>query len=156
MRAHSGEKNEETLIQSSVSCGFPFSGLESSIYIAGATAAMFKDTLSKFFKIDSLIENLTGLVETRVELVKIELKENLAKGLAQAVAYLLIAFILALFITFLSIAVALVLSAQLGNFAGFSIVGLVYLIAGLILWSSRKKIIAKLEHRFSFMFRKKI
>ena len=117
---------------------------------------MLKDTLSKFFKIDSLIENLNGLVETRVELVKIELKENFAKGLAQAVAYLLIAFILALFITFLSIAVALVLSAQLGNFAGFSIVGLFYLIAGLILWSSRKKIITKLEHRFSLMFRKKI
>lgn len=117
---------------------------------------MLKNTLSKFFKIDSLIENLTGLVETRVELLKIELKENLAKGLAQAAAYLLIAFILSLFITFLSIAVALVLSAQLGNFAGFSIVGLFYLIVGLILWSSRKKIIGKLENRFSFMFRKKI
>ena len=43
---------------------------------------MLKDTLAKFFKVDSLIENLTGFVETRVELLKIEVKEDFAKGLA--------------------------------------------------------------------------
>lgn len=116
---------------------------------------MLKDTLSKFFKVDSLLSNLTGYVETRVELLKIELKEDLSKGLAHAVSYLFIAFILALFITFLSIAVALVLADALGNFAGFLIVGLVYFIVGLILWVSRAKLIAKLEGIFSVLLKKK-
>jgi hypothetical protein len=116
---------------------------------------MLKDTLSKFFKVDNLLSNLTGYVETRVELLKIEVKEDLAKSLAKAIAYLFIAFILALFITFVSIAVALLISERLGNFAGFSIVGLTYLIAGLILWFSRQKLIGNLEKRFTLMFRKK-
>jgi uncharacterized membrane protein YqjE len=116
---------------------------------------MLKDTISKFFKVDSLIDNLTGFVETRVELLKIEVKEDFAKGLAQAIAYLFISFILALFLTFLSIAVALLISERLGNFAGFSIVGALYLVTGLILWVSRSKIISSLENMFSQMFRKK-
>jgi hypothetical protein len=116
---------------------------------------MFKDTFSKFFKIDSLLSNLTGYVEARVDLLKVEVKEDLTKGLAQAVAYLFIAFIFALFLTFVSIAVALLLSASLGTFAGFSIVGGVYLIIGLILWFSREKLISKLESRFTILFRKK-
>ncbi|MGC1243033.1 MAG: phage holin family protein [Chryseosolibacter sp.] len=116
---------------------------------------MLKDTLSKFFKVDSLLSNLTGYVETRVELLKVEVKEDLSKGLAQAVAYLFIAFILALFLTFFSIGIALLLGKSLGNFAGFSIVAAVYLITGIILWFSREKIIQKLESMLSLMFRKK-
>jgi hypothetical protein len=130
-------------------------GLKSSVYIAAETVDMFKDSLSKFFKVDSLLSNLTGYVETRVELLKIEVKEDLAKTLSQAITYLFISFILALFLTFVSIAVALLIGARLGNFAGFSIVGLAYLITGLILWLSREKLISKLEKRFVLMFRKK-
>ncbi len=116
---------------------------------------MFKDTLSKFFKLDTIIENLTGLVETRVELLKVEARENISKALAQAVTYLFILFVAALFITFFSIAIALVVSERFGNFAGFWAVGALYLIIGLILWFSRDKIVARLEARFSFMFKKK-
>jgi len=116
---------------------------------------MFKDSLSKFFKIDNLLNNLTGYLETRVELLKIEVKEELAKSLAKAVAYLFIAFIATLFLTFFSIAVALLLSASLGNFAGFSIVGGAYFLVAIILFLSREKLISKLENRFALMFRKK-
>lgn len=116
---------------------------------------MFKDTISKFFKVDSLLSNLAGYVESKVELLKIEVKEDLANNLAHAVVYLFIAFVAALFLTFLSIAVALVLAERLGNFAGFSIIGGIYLIAGLILMAIREKLISKLEKRFTLMFRKK-
>ena len=116
---------------------------------------MLKETLSKFFKVDSLLDNLGGYVETRVELLKVEVKEDLSKGLAQGVAYLFIAFVFALFITFLSIGVALVLSEKLGNYAGFFIVGAFYLVIGFVLWSVRDKMTASLENRFGIMFRKK-
>ena len=116
---------------------------------------MLRDTLSKFFKVDSLLDNLSGYVESRVELLKVEVKEDLTNGLAQAVGYLFIAFVFALFIVFLSIAIALLLSARFGTFTGFSVVGAFYLVAGLILWFSREKLIYKLENRFAVMFRKK-
>jgi uncharacterized membrane protein YqjE len=116
---------------------------------------MLKDALSKIFKVDNLLDNLTGYVESRVELLKVEVKEDLTKGLAQGVGYLFIAFIFALFIIFLSIAVALLLSERFGSFAGFSAVGIFYLIAGITLWFSRDRLIRKLENRFTFIFRKK-
>lgn len=116
---------------------------------------MFKDTLSKLFKVDSLLNNLSGYVETRVELLKVEVKEDLSKGIAQAVAYLFIAFVFALFIVFISIGVAVLLGRSLGMVAGFSIVAFVYLVCGLILWFNRQKLITRLEDRFSVMFSKK-
>ena len=116
---------------------------------------MLKDTLSKFFKVDSLLSNLSGYLESRVELLKVEVKEDLTKGLAQGVAYMLIAFVFAVFLIFLSLAVALFLSERIGAFGGFSIVGAFYFIVGVILWVSREKIIASFETRFSSLFRKK-
>jgi uncharacterized membrane protein YqjE len=116
---------------------------------------MLKDTLSKIFKVDSLLSHLTGYVETRVELLKVEVKEDLSKGLAQGVVYLFIAFIFALFLTFISIAAAILIGRSVGIITGFSLVAVLYLICGLILWSSRAKLIARMEDRFAVMFRKK-
>lgn len=116
---------------------------------------MLKDTLSKFFKVDSLIENLTGFVETRVELLKLEVKEDIAKCLAKGVAWFVIGFVLTLFLVFVSIGLALLIGAALGLFAGFMIVASVYLVIGLILLLMRERIITGLERKFSFMFRKK-
>ena len=116
---------------------------------------MFKDTLSKIFKVDNLLDNLTGYVESRVELLKVEVKEDLTRGLAQGAGYLFIAFIFALFIIFISVAIAMLLSQRLGSVVGFCIVGVFYLVLGIILWFSREKLIRKLENRFAFMFRRK-
>lgn len=116
---------------------------------------MLKDTLSKFFKVDTLLSNLTGYVETRVELLKIEVKEDLSKGLAQAISYLFIAFILAVFVIFVSIALALLLGERFGNAAGFSIIAFVYLVLGVILWYKRGKMIAGLEIKLSILLKKK-
>jgi hypothetical protein len=116
---------------------------------------MFRDTLSKIFKVDSLLSNLTGYVETRVELLKVEVKEDLAKALAKAVSYFLIGFVSATFLVFISVAIALLLGRRMGNFIGFSIVAGIYLIIAVILWFSREKLISKFEARFDLMFRKK-
>ena len=116
---------------------------------------MLKESLTKFFKVDTLLGNLTGYLETRVELFKIEVKEDLAKNLSQAIFYFVMVFLIALFIVFFSTAGALLISSRLGGFAGFSIVGGFYLLVGLILFLSRKKVIPKVERRFAIMFRKK-
>jgi len=107
---------------------------------------MLKDTLSKFFKVDSLLSNLSGYVETKVELAKIELKEQLGKGLARAVTWVLLVFFVAIFLLFTSIAAALAIGKSVGIIFGFLIIGSVYLIVSLVLWFNRDRIIRKLEH----------
>lgn len=116
---------------------------------------MIRDSLAKFFKVDSLIGNLTGYIETRVELLKVEAKEELSKGLSNILVFLLLAFVFALVIVFLSVAIALVIGEQIGGFAGFIIVAVFYLIIGIILFSSRGSLMQKIEKKLSAMFNKK-
>ena len=44
---------------------------------------MIKETILKLLKLDSLVDNLTGYFEGRIELMKYEIKEDLARGLAK-------------------------------------------------------------------------
>jgi uncharacterized membrane protein YqjE len=116
---------------------------------------MFRDSISKFFKVDSLISNLTGYVETRIELVKVEMKEELSKGLSTVIVFLLLAFTFAVFIVFISIAIAIQISEYLGGFVGFALVSVFYLLVGIGLTLSRVKLIEKLERKISAVLKKK-
>jgi uncharacterized membrane protein YqjE len=116
---------------------------------------MIRDSIARFFKVDSLISNLTGYIETRLELLKVEAKEELSKGLSNVLVYLLLAFVFVLVIVFISVAIALVIGERLGPFAGFGIVAGFYLILGLGLLLSRDALIQKLEKKISSMFNKK-
>ena len=116
---------------------------------------MLRDSIAKFFKVDSLIGNLTGYVETRIELVKVEAKEELAKGLSTVIVFLLLAFIVALVIVFVSVGIALRVGEALGNLAAFSIVAAFYAIAaGIVAWK-REEISRSLETKFNQMLNKK-
>src|SRR4051812_47933113 len=116
---------------------------------------MIRDSLAKFFKVDSLISNLTGYVETRIEILKVEAKEEISKSLSNAILYGSIAFMFVLVIVFLSVAVGITLTAQFGNFAGFGIVAAFYLIVGITLFLSRQKLFAKLEKKIKIELNKK-
>jgi uncharacterized membrane protein YqjE len=116
---------------------------------------MFRDSISKFFKIDSLISNLTGYVETRIELLKIEAKEEISKGLSKVLVYFLMAFVFAVFIVFLSVAVAMAIASRLGTVAAFGIVSGFYLVLGIVLLISRTSMTARLEKEISAQLTKK-
>ena len=116
---------------------------------------MFKDSIAKFLKLDNLIGNLTGYLETKVELLKVEIKEDLAGGLAKAINYMILAFVFALVILFISLGAAIVLAEQVGSFAGYAIVAAFYLLIGLILLSQRETLSKKLERKLSHMLKKK-
>lgn len=116
---------------------------------------MIRDSIAKFFKVDSLISNLTGYIETRVELLKVEAKEELSKGLSNVLVYLLLAFVFALVIVFLSVALALKIGERVGGFGGFAIVAGVYLLAGTGLVLYRDALTKKVEKKVSAMFNKK-
>ncbi len=116
---------------------------------------MLKETLLKFLKLDSLIDNLTGYVEARIELMKIEVREELANGLAKALVLVLIIAMVTLFVCMMSIAVAYKIGESLGIFEGFAIVACFYLIAGLGLFLFRNPITEKLEKQLATKMGKK-
>ncbi len=108
---------------------------------------MIKETLLKFLKLDGLIGNLTGYFEGRIELMKYEIKEDLARGLAKVSILILAALLFAFFLIFISVAIAFKLSESLGEFNGFGIVAAFYLLllVGIVLF--RNSISKSLEKK---------
>lgn len=80
--------------------------------------------------------SLTGYFEGRIELMKYEMKEDLARGLAKVSVLMFAALLFTFFLIFISVAVAFKLSESLGEFNGFGIVAAFYflLLVGIILF----------------------
>jgi hypothetical protein len=116
---------------------------------------MFKDALVKFLKLEGLIEGLTGYIETRVELLKLEVKEDFARSMARVMVILVIAFALTFFILFMSFAIAYRLGESLGMFGGFSVVAGFYVIIVLVLILFRKSIIEMVEKKLVGIIKEK-
>jgi hypothetical protein len=127
---------------------------ESSIYIA-FQRLMLGSTISKFLKLDTLLDHLTGYVETKVEIIKLEARQGVAAGLAGAITYLIIAFVAGMFLMFLSLGIAVILAARLGPLAGYGIVAAVYLVALVVLYAKRKKLISNFENTLSENLKRK-
>ena len=116
---------------------------------------MLRDSIAKFFKVDNLVGNLTGYVETCMELIKVEAKEELAKGLSQLLVYILMAFVFALVIVFISVAVGLKLAETIGGLWAFAIVAGFYLIVGILLMIYFEPLRLKLEQKISVALKTK-
>ena len=108
---------------------------------------MLKETLLKLFKLDGLVNNLTGYIETRFELLKYEVKEDIAKAISRLALVLLAAMLFTFFLLFISVAVALVIGDELGTVAGFGAVAFFYFIAMLIIIVFRDSIKKALEEK---------
>lgn len=108
---------------------------------------MIKEAILKLLKLDGLVSNLTGYVEGRIELMKHEIKEDLARGLAKVSLIMLAALLFTFFLIFISVAVAFKLSESMGEFNGFGLVAAFYLLllVGIIVF--RNAISKKLEKK---------
>ncbi len=116
---------------------------------------MLKDSVLKFLKLDSLIENVTGYVEARIELTKIELKEDVAKTLSKVLLFMLMGAVFTLFIVLISVAVAHLLAQSVGAFGGFAIVAGFYLLISLLVFVFRDAIGEKLQGYLVEVMKKK-
>jgi uncharacterized membrane protein YqjE len=108
---------------------------------------VLKESILKFLKLDSLIANLSGYIEARVELLKVEIREDIARAVARTLVFVILAFVATLFIFFISIAVAYKLGEHIGVFGGFAIVAGFYALIGIILWVTRNAASQKLEQQ---------
>lgn len=88
-----------------------------------------KGKLFKFLRLDAIIDNLTGLIETRIELAKIEMKEEVAKIGARIIAGVVLSFLLVMIIIFLSFSVATWINSLLeSTYWGYFIITGFYLV----------------------------
>ncbi|MDX5347518.1 MAG: phage holin family protein [Hymenobacteraceae bacterium] len=80
-------------------------------------------------KMDNLIENLTGYIDTRIDLIKLEIQNKLKAALVSTMHFAMLAFFGIMFFLFLNLFLALLLNHLLDStFWGFGIVTLFYLI----------------------------
>jgi len=107
------------------------------------------ESISKFLQLDKLKENLTGYVEARVELLKIEVREDVAKAITRALVFAVVIFLAFLFIIFFSLGLALFINRYFEeNYLGFFIVGGFYLILFMLSLAFRNQLFHKLDSLF--------
>ncbi|MDH5367912.1 MAG: phage holin family protein [Cyclobacteriaceae bacterium] len=90
---------------------------------------MENNRLLKLLKLDNLIDHLSGYIEDKIELVKIEAKEEVAVFLTKAIIIIVMVlfFVFALF--FSTIVLAMYLNKVLeDSIIGYGIVSLMYLL----------------------------
>lgn len=116
---------------------------------------VLKDSVLKFLNLDSVIENLTGYVESRIELTKIEIREEIAKGVTKVALVMLMGVVFTLFVVLISVGVAHLIGESIGAFGGFAVVAGFYLILGLLLYAFRDAIGGKLQEYLAHNMNKK-
>lgn len=100
-----------------------------------------KKGLLSFFKVDSLFEHLTSFIESKVEIYKIEIKEDVAQSLSKMMVVLLLGFIGTFFFLFFNIALGYYLGELLESlFLGFLIISGFYLLLFLLLYLLRNQL----------------
>jgi hypothetical protein len=108
---------------------------------------VFKEGIAKFLKLDSLMENVTGYVETRIEILKYDLKEDLSRALSKISVFAIILLSALFFLFFISAGIALEIATHLGYFAGFGIVGGIYVLTAVVIYAQRVSISKKFEQQ---------
>lgn len=90
-------------------------------------------------KIGEVIQTLKGLVETKVEMVKRDIQDEIFGILSRIIMLLLMGGSLLLFLLFMSLSLAFYLSQYFASpYMGFLLVGILYFVILLILFISRE------------------
>ncbi|MEQ8924329.1 MAG: phage holin family protein [Fulvivirga sp.] len=95
----------------------------------------------KLLGFDGILDNVKALVDTRVKLIKLEIKDELAKTLANTLIGIILINLLFFALLLVSIGVSIYLGQEMGNyFHGFLIVASFYFILFIVLLLLKKKI----------------
>ena len=107
------------------------------------------ESILKFLKLDSLLQHMTGYVEARIELMKVEFREDLAKSMARAIILITLILVSFLFLLFLSIGLAhFIISYTHVAYIGYWSVAGLYLVFFLLLFLFRQPIYQSFERKF--------
>ena len=96
----------------------------------------------KIFDFHKVIEAFNGFIETKVEILKLDAREEVGTLIAKLLVLLLISLFSAMVLLFASLAGAYAINEGLESaYAGHLIVGGFYLIIAMVLYTNRKKVI---------------
>ncbi len=99
------------------------------------------ESILKFLKLDSLVNHVTGYVEARIELMKVEIREDIAKTVARAIVVVTLILVGFLFLLFLSIGLAhFIIHYVQSSYVGYWAVAGLYGAFFLMLFLFRKSI----------------
>ena len=122
----------------------------------GISMEKIKDRILKFLRLDGIISNLSGYVETRIALVKIELREEVANILTRGLMIMIMFLVGFLVVLFLSLGLAQYLNTLLGSeFGGYMIVALFFGLLLLVLLVFRKSFFKMLEKQFADLIKQR-
>lgn len=97
---------------------------------------------NKATSVEELFEKLRDYADTRVDLLKLKSINKVSGFMSSLIASLVVVVLLCSVLLCLTIGIALLIGSALGaTFWGFFIVGALYLIIGLVLYSKRGKLI---------------
>jgi hypothetical protein len=95
-----------------------------------------------FMKAEELAGDIREYINVKLESVKLSLAEKISKMVAGVIAGFIVAAVGFLFIIFLGIALGFLLGSLLGStWLGFLLVAGIYLLAAVIIWSAKTRII---------------
>ncbi|MCW5909677.1 MAG: phage holin family protein [Cyclobacteriaceae bacterium] len=115
-----------------------------------------KEAIFKFLRLDNLVDNLSGYLETRLELFKIEVREDVARVLAQGLTVTAIVLLSVLFLLFFSVGLAHFLNEFLNKpYAGYWIVAGIYGLPCVIFIIFRKEVSEKFERYMTRLMKRK-
>jgi hypothetical protein len=113
-----------------------------------------KDTIFKFLKLDSLIDNAVGYLESRVALMKIEVRDEVANILSRGLMIMILFLIGFLFVLFLSLGLAQYLNTFFeAEYAGYMLTAGFFGLVLLILVLLRKNLFKAMEKQFEDMIK---
>lgn len=108
-----------------------------------------KEILLRFFKLDSLAEHLNGYIETRVALIKVEIREEVANVLSRGLIIFVMFLTGILFLLFISIGIAEYVNTLMSSeYLGFVIVGGFYGTVLILMILFRKGLLKAFEKQF--------
>jgi uncharacterized membrane protein len=115
-----------------------------------------KDTLIKFLRLDNLIDNISGYAEARLDLLKIEIREEVAKTLSRAVVIMAVIVTALIFLLFFSIGLANLLNEYFTHsYVGYWIVAGIYGIPCIAFLLFKKKISTYFEQKMLELIKQK-
>lgn len=114
------------------------------------------ESVLKFLGLDGLVQNLTGYVEARIELMKVEVREDVAKATGRALVMVALFLIGFLFLVFFSVGLAHFLNQYFeAAYVGFWVVAGIYLATFTALFVFRKGIQEYFEHQLTELIKTK-
>ncbi|MEM7107203.1 MAG: phage holin family protein [Bacteroidota bacterium] len=118
-----------------------------------------KNGILNFLKLDSIVEKLLKLVESKIEIAKIEIKKDLSQFLAKALVMAILSALGLIFFLFLNVGFGFLIGTWIGNtYFGFFIISGVYLLLFLLFLTTKNylKIEARIGKKLDGAFKNKM